>query len=83
MALINFNRALKLTDRQHISALINRASILADQQKYQLALADLERVVAQSPKSATAYYNRALIQLTTGNRTAYLEEIAIADQLYR
>ena len=30
-----------------------------------------------------AYYNRALINLTMGNKTAYIEDLATAEKLYR
>ena len=82
-ALEDFARALELTDGQHVSALINRASILALQQHYQLALQDLQEVVKLDPRSATAYYNRALIQLAIGNKTAYLNDLTQAEELYR
>ena len=71
-----------LIDKKHISALINRASVYGLQQEYTLAVEDLTRVVQISPESATAYYNRALIQLTIG-KTAYLNDLAIAEKLYR
>lgn len=83
LALVDFDRALTLTKGQHVSALINRASVYALQADYQLALIDLEKVVELNPKLATAYYNRALINLTIGNKTAYLNDLTTAEKLYR
>ena len=83
LALTDFNQVLELTQGQHISALINRSSIYAMHENYQLALADLQQVVNLNPEEATAYYNRALIHLTMGNKPAYLDDLAIAEKLYR
>ncbi|MEL6931183.1 MAG: tetratricopeptide repeat protein [Cyanobacteria bacterium J06600_6] len=82
-ALNNFERTLELSNGQHVSALINRASIYATEHNYQPAITDLNRVVELNPKSATAYYNRALINLTMGNKIAYLNDLTTAEQLYR
>jgi len=82
LALIDFDRALKLTDGQHVSALINRGSIYALREEYRLALTDLQQAIDLDPKSATAYYNRALIQLSIGNKTAYINDLTVAEELY-
>lgn len=83
LALLDFNQTIKLTQGQHISALIDRSSIYARQAEYDLALADLHQVLELNPEEATAYYNRALINLTMENRVGYLDDLAIAEKLYR
>lgn len=83
LALTDFDRALALTEGKHVSALINRASIYALQKNYHSALTDLKQAIELNPKSATAYYNRALINLTIGNKTDYLNDLTTAEQLYR
>ena len=83
LALADFNRALELTDNQHISALINRSLIYVFQEEYQLAVADLTHTVELKPDEATAYYNRALINLTIGDRSAYQKDLDTAESLYR
>ena len=81
-ALSDFDRTLELQAGEHISALINRATIYALRENYPAAVADLTQVVKLKPDEANAYYNRAIINLTTGNKIAYLEDLATAEELY-
>ena len=57
-------------------------SIYALREEYRLALTDLQQAIDLDPKSATAYYNRALIQLSIGNKTAYINDLTVAEELY-
>lgn len=83
LALIDFNQALELTEGKHISALVNRSTIYALRENYPSAIADLNRVAEFKPDEAIAYYNRALIYLTMGDKEAYLEDLTVAEKLYR
>ena len=83
LALTDFDRTLELTTGEHISALINRSVIYALRENYPAAIADLTQVVKLKPDEAIAYYNRALINLTMGNKTAYIEDLATAENLYQ
>ena len=78
----DFDRTLKLTAGEHISALINRSIIYALRENYPEAIADLTQVVKLKPDEAIAYYNRALVNLTIGNKTAYIRDLTTAEKLY-
>ncbi|MEO1669919.1 MAG: tetratricopeptide repeat protein [Cyanobacteria bacterium J06631_2] len=82
-ALVDFERTLQLTKGKHISALVNRSVIYAVQEDYSLAVADLTQVIEQKPDEAIAYYNRAIVNLTMGHETAYQQDLATAERLYR
>ena len=78
----DFDRTLELTAGEHISALINRSIIYALRENYPEAIADLTQVVKLKPDEAIAYYNRALVNLTIGNKTAYIRDLTTAEKLY-
>lgn len=83
LALADFERTLELTNNQHVSALFNRSLIYVLRAEYQLALADQTQATELEPKEATAYYNRALIKLTMGDRPGCLKDLKTAENLYR
>ncbi|MEL6909779.1 MAG: tetratricopeptide repeat protein, partial [Cyanobacteria bacterium J06598_4] len=82
-ALADFDRTLTLTKGKHISALVNRSVIYAVREDYPAAIADLTQVIEQKPDEAIAYYNRAIVNLTMGDRPAYQQDLAAAEELYR
>lgn len=66
------SNALSLNER-HIPALLTRASILIEQQNYQLALEDVDTVLADIPNEPRANFLKAVLTFTLGMDDAFKE----------
>lgn len=80
-ALRDHNEAISL-DASSSYALINRANLLTRMQRYEDALSDYQRAIEMSEEPwAVPYFNRALLHLRMGQKSAAREDLRKAKEI--